>query len=187
MSVLLAAAGAVLLAALSTLYDFLWAYFSVQHRPEYGLVHGMTLLSMVGVVLGWRTRRMLAGAIGGAATGLVAAAAFYGVVGVLGFAGALVAAWMLLWLLFAALGAWLERRPVLGREAWARGVLAAVTSGVAFWLVSGMWTRHEAGGPDYPWNFVSWTFAFFPGFAALVVRRQAVQPSATNMDAERGM
>ena len=49
----------------------------------------------------------------------------------------------------------------------ARGVVAALLSGVAFYLVSGMWTSPPRGGPDYPRFFLNWTFAFFPGFLAL--------------------
>lgn len=31
---------ALLLAAVSTLCDFVWAHFELQHRPTYGLTHG---------------------------------------------------------------------------------------------------------------------------------------------------
>jgi hypothetical protein len=49
-------------------------------------------------------------------------------------------------------------------------VLAAVGSGLAFWAISGIWTRHEAGGPRYAYNFACWTLAFLPGFLALLLR-----------------
>ena len=164
-----AIAGALLLGALSTAYDFIWAMWIPRHRAIYGLVHGMTLLSAVGFVLGWQTRRRLKGVLGGAVAGLAAAAAFYALAPWLRMS-AMFPAWMLLWLLFAALDARLGDRPVLSRDSLVRGALAAGLSGAAFWTISGIWLAHEPGGPDYAWNFVCWTFAYFPGFAALLVR-----------------
>jgi len=48
-----------------------------------------------------------------------------------------------------------------------RGLAAAALSGIAFYLVSGIWTDRAPDGPNYLRNFVSWAFAFFPGFASL--------------------
>ncbi len=137
-----------MLAALSTLYDFIWAHFEVRHRVVNGLVHGMTLLSVAGLVFGWGARRPTAGIVGGAAAGLVAAASFYALFPLLGYLGGIIGAWMLLWLLFAALDAWLRRQPVRSREVVARGAIAALLSGVAFYLVSGMWTDPQQ--PELP-------------------------------------
>ncbi len=111
---LTALAGAVVLAVLSTFYDFVWAHFEVRHNAINGLVHGMTLLSVAGLVLGWPVRRLGAGLAGGAIPGLVAAASFYAFYPLLGYLWAIVAAWMLLWLLFGGLEAWL--RPRAGRD-----------------------------------------------------------------------
>ena len=164
---IIALAGAIVLGVLSTFYDFLWAHFEVRHKAINGLVHGMTLLSVAGLVLAWPARRLAAGLAGGAIAGLVAAASFYAFYPLLGYLWAIVAAWMLLWLLFGALEAWLRRAPVANGSVLARGLLAAVLSGAAFYLVSGMWTDHSAP-PNYLRNLASWTFAFFPGFAALL-------------------
>ena len=163
---LTALAGAVVLAVLSTFYDFVWAHFEVRHNAINGLVHGMTLLSVAGLVLGWPVRRLGAGLAGGAIAGLVAAASFYAFYPLLGYLWAIVAAWMLLWLLFGGLEAWLRHAPVGTGPVLVRSLIAAVLSGAAFYLVSGMWTDHSA--PNYFRNFASWTFAFFPGFAALL-------------------
>lgn len=160
--------GAIALGGLSTLYDFLWAHLEVHHQVVNGLVHGMTLLSMAGLVLSWPVRRLAAGLGGGAVVGLVAAASFYAFYPLLGYLYAIVAAWMFLWLLFAALEAWLRRAAVLDAGVLLRGVTAAVLSGAAFYLVSGMWTDHSAP-PNYLRNLASWTFAYFPGFAALLL------------------
>jgi hypothetical protein len=165
-----ALAGAIILGVLSTFYDFLWAHFAVRHKVINGLAHGMTLLSMAGLVLAWPARRAIAGLVGGAVVGLVAAASFYAFYPMLGYLYAIVAAWMFLWLLFAALEAWLRGKTVIDAAVLLRGLTAAVLSGAAFYLVSGMWTDHSAP-PNYLRNLASWTFAFFPGFAALLWRR----------------
>jgi hypothetical protein len=161
--------GALLLGGLSTAYDAVWAAWIPRHRAIYGLVHGMTLLSAVGLVLGWPARRPWIGLMGGALAGLAAAAAFYALAPWLGMS-AMFPAWMLLWLLFAALDAYLHRRSIVAAETLSRGVLAAVLSGAAFWSISGIWLGGHAGGPSYAWNFVRWVFAYLPGFAALVLR-----------------
>jgi hypothetical protein len=161
--------GAIVLGVLSTFYDFLWAHFEVRHKAVNGLVHGMTLLSVAGLVLAWPSRRLAAGLGGGAVAGLIAAASFYAFYPLLGYLWAIIAAWMLLWLLFGALEAWLRGAAILESAVLLRGVTAAVLSGAAFYLVSGMWTDHSTP-PNYLRNLASWTFAFFPGFAALLWR-----------------
>ena len=169
--------GAIVLGALSTLYDFIWAHFDVRHRAVYGLVHGMSLLSVAGLVLAWPVRRYVMGVVGGALAGLMAAASFYAFYTVFGYLGGILAAWGLLWLLFGMLESQL-RGVKPGGEALARGAAAAVLSGVAFYLVSGIWTDHS-GPPNYLRNFASWTFAFLPGFAALLWRRDAGTQAGT--------
>lgn len=187
----LALAGATVLGALSTFYDFLWAYFEVRHRMVNGLVHGMSLLSVAGLILAWPTRRFVAGVIGGAAAGLLGSLAFYGAYPLMGYLNALVAAWVVMWLAFATLESQL-RRVQPGRDAAARALAAAALSGIAFYLISGIWTEHGAA-PNYLRNFASWTFAFFPGFAALLWRRGislADPPSASRSasgDSGRGL
>jgi hypothetical protein len=163
---LIALAGAVVLGVLSTFYDFLWAHFEVRHKAINGVVHGMTLLSVAGLVLAWPMRRWQAGLLGGAVTGLFGAASFYAAYPLLGYLNALVAAWVVMWIAFSTLETQLRRERV-GTEAAIRGLAAAALSGVAFYLVSGMWTDHSAP-PNYLRNVASWTFAFFPGFAALL-------------------
>jgi len=69
----------------------------------------------------------------------------------------------------ALVDARLRGRAALSREVLARGLAAALGAGLAFWAVSGIWLHHDPGGPNYPYNFVCWTLAFLPGFAALLV------------------
>ncbi len=158
--------GAIVLGLLSTFYDFLWAYFEVRHQAVNGIVHGMSLLSVAGLVLAYPTRRWLPGLLGGALAGLVGAVSFYAAYPLLGYLYALVAAWMVMWIAFSALETRLRRQRV-AEETAIRGLVAAALSGAAFYLVSGMWTDHSAPA-NYLRNFASWTFAFFPGFAALL-------------------
>jgi hypothetical protein len=160
--------GALLLAALNTFGDFFWAAFITAHRTVYGLVHGTLLLMAVGLYLGVLRGRAALGALGGAVVGLLAALSFYALVRLLGMS-AMFVSWMALWIGFAFLDAKL-RGSVPPRETLARGVLAAIGSGLAFWAVSGIWTRHAPGGPNYAYHFACWTLAFLPGFLALLLR-----------------
>jgi len=81
--------------------------------------------------------------------------------------------WMALWAAFGFLiGRGLGGPPSRTGEALARGGLAAIGSGLAFYLISGIWSRPPPGGPDYAYHFLCWTVAFLPGFLALLVRRQ---------------
>jgi hypothetical protein len=79
----------------------------------------------------------------------------------------MVPAWMLLWMLFALLQLTLARGEGLG-VTLKRGVLAALLSGLAFYLISDIWI-HEAAHPSLLVHFAAWAFAFLPGFAALFV------------------
>ena len=110
---LTALAGAVVLAVLSTFYDFVWAHFEVRHKAINGLVHGMTLLSVAGLVLAWPRA-----AAGGWPGGWRHCGAWWRPprstrsTRCWAICGAIVAAWMLLWLLFGGLEAWLRHAPV---------------------------------------------------------------------------
>lgn len=178
--------GAVLLGGLSTVYDAVWAAWIPRHRMIYGLVHGATLLSVAGGVLGWHGGRIGWGLAGGAAAGLLAAGSFYvAAYAGFGYLGALIAAWVVLWQLFAVLNAQLTagiRHDA--RSAGVRGLSAAVLSGAAFWLISGIWTGHSPEGPNYAWNFACWTFAYFPGFAALLLGAPVRTPRAGDVARE---
>ena len=161
-------AGAVLLAAFSTLGDFVWARFIPRHRAAFGLAHGTLLLLAVGLYLGWLRRRPARGAAAGAVVGLLAAASFYALAPLLGYS-AMFASWAALWLGFALLDSRLRGGGVPASEIVARGLLAAVGSGLAFYAISGIWTR-PAPGPSYAYHFLCWTIAFLPGFGALLLR-----------------
>jgi len=163
--------GALWAAALSTLGDWVWARFIPRHRPVFGLAHGTLLFLGIGAFLGTVRGRPLRGAALGAAVGFGAAAGFYGLAPFVGYA-AMFLLWMALWAALALADArGLAAPPGPFGPALVRGGLAAVASGLAFYAVSGIWTAHRAGGPDYPYNFACWTIAFLPGFLALLLPR----------------
>lgn len=166
-----AALGSLWAAALSTFGDFVWARFIPSHRPGFGLLHGTALCLGMGLYLGALRRRPLRGGLVGAAIGLGAAAGFYGLAPFVGYS-AMFVLWMALWAAFGVLeGRGLGPPAIPLAEAVVRGLLAATASGVAFYLISGIWTRPPPGGPDYLHHFLCWTIAFLPGFVFLLVRK----------------
>jgi hypothetical protein len=168
--------GTLLIAALMTFGDFVWARFIPAHRVVLGLLHGLVLCLAIGFYLGIPRWRPFPAALWGAAIGLGAAVSFYGLVRLLGY-GAMFPAWMAFWIALAFLqGRGLGEPKAPMREILVRGLLAAVASGLAFYAISGIWTQPAPGGPDYPRHFLSWAFAFLPGFLALGLRRTAARP-----------
>ena len=162
---ILALAGALLLGGVSTLGDFVWAALRLRHRVGYGLAHGAVVCLCVGLVIGWRAGRPAIGAAAGPLVGVAAAGLFYILAPALGYS-AMFPAWMFLWVCFGLLQAKLDARNPYA-VSLLRGVAAAVLSGLAFYAISGIWTRPAPGGPNYVRHFLSWTLAFLPGFAAL--------------------
>ena len=179
-----ALAGAVLLGALSTMGDFVWANWRVRHLALYGVLHGMAIFLAIGLFLGGRTGAPLLGGVAGVVAGAAAAGSFYLLAPVMGYS-AMFASWVLVWIALGFISLWLTIRAtlrphgadsigvtagVLLRDGLGRGVIASLASGAAFYAVSGMWFPFNPAGWDYAVHFVSWTFAFLPGFAALLWR-----------------
>jgi hypothetical protein len=160
---------ALLLGGISTIGDFIWAELKLHNRVVLGLIHGGVLCLFIGAVVGARARQMFMGAAIGPFIGVFAAAGYYALAPALGW-GAMLPMWMFFWFCFALMGGVLRGGESV-RIAALRGVLAAVLSGVAFYAISGIWTHPSPGGPNYVRHFLSWTFAFFPGFAALFAGR----------------
>lgn len=156
---------AIVLGAASTAGDMLWAGLSLRHRVVYGLVHGAVICLVIGAFVGGRARRLGAGIAAGPVIGLLAATLFYVLAPALGYYG-MFPAWMFFWICFAVL-----QKQLRGERRWApalaRGLAAAIVSGLAFYVISGIWTRPPRSGPNYWYNLGAWTFAFFPGFASL--------------------
>ena len=164
----------VLLGAVMTVGDFAWAALRIPHRVAYGLTHGAVMCLCVGLAIGVRAKKPLPAVIAGPVIGVVAAGAFYALARALGWS-ALFPAWMLLWILFGVLQQKLEKKEQMG-TALMRGVTAALLSGAAFYLISGIWTRDSHDDPNLARHFAAWSVAFLPGFAVLFWRRAYGQP-----------
>jgi hypothetical protein len=167
-----AAASSLVLATVSTVGDYLWANFLPHHRPIYGLTHGVLLFLCVGLCLGAASRKPATGAIGGALIGLLGAGAFYVLQPLMGYS-AMFVLWFGIWIALGILNGRLSVARPATTEALIRGVLAAVGSGLAFYRISGIWFPFSPHGWDYAVHFLSWTIAYLPGFAALLLRGAA--------------
>jgi hypothetical protein len=162
---------AAVLGFASTLGDWIWARALTDGAIGPAIVHGVLIFALLAAVVGLAiesrgaVRRLLATLPG---VGLLLAAAFYPLAYAIGYLGALLVTWLGMWLALAMLTEWAGGGSLMRRSALPRGALAAVGSGLAFWAVSGLWTdpTFEA---SYAVRFALWTFAFFPGFAALLV------------------
>lgn len=177
--VLWAAAAAGALGAFSTLADWVWAHYLRDGALLPALVHGVLIFALLALVLGRAaaprdaTFRLLWTL---PLAGLALAGAFYPIARLVGYLGALLVTWVAMWLSLATLQGWAQRSGEGLSGAVARGLLAAVGSGLAFWAVSGMWTDPAFTG-GYPTRLAYWTFAFLPGFVALLLRRIPRPPS----------
>jgi hypothetical protein len=152
-------------AAVATLGDWIWAAFLSQHLMAAGLMHGALLCLAMGAMIGRPVARAGAGALAGIGIGIAAAALFYALAPLIGM-GAMFPAWFALWVMLALLYHWLANA-TSASLAITRGIIAGVGSGLAFYLVSGMWTRWDPHTINYADHFARWAFAFAPGFAAI--------------------
>ena|SRR5688500_16538857 len=164
----------VAIAALSTFGDFVWATWIPRHTMTLGISHGAILFTAVGLALGAQAGNPLRGAVGGAAIGAAAALAYYVMAPLVGFA-AMFLAWFGIWIALAALMSRLRRAPGTWRAVATRGLAAAVGSGLAFYLISGIWRPFDPVGWDYAVHFAAWTVAFLPGFAALSTQTSSLR------------
>ena len=164
-------AGALSIAAVSTLGDFLWVALELRNTPLNGVLHGALLFLCLGLYLGGLARRYLAGAVAGLLIGGVAAGGYYILRPVAGRA-VMFFLYFGTWIALGMLNQRLSDRERNSRSALARGVLGAVGSGVAFYLVSGIWSPFDPQGWDYLVHFGAWTVAYLPGFAALLAQRR---------------
>lgn len=167
------------LGALSTLGDWVWVRFIPDGAVVPGVVHGMVIFVALALVLGWAagsrraTWRLLAAL---PLAGLLIAALFYPLAYAIGYLQALIVTWALMWLTLAVSQRWASQsREALSRS-MARGLVAALGSGLAFWAISGMWTNSGLAAGNYPLRLSLWTLAFVPGFLALIVVRRPSDP-----------
>ena len=161
---------AAILGAVSTLGDWIWQRYIPDGAVVPGLAHGVLFFLVMAAVLARVSNPAVAmGRLMATLppAGLLIAASFYPLAGFAGYLGALLITWVLMWLSLALLHRWARRGQEPLSVPLIRGGLAALGSGLAFWTVSGLWTEPplETG---YLVRFLFWTFAFLPGFLALL-------------------
>jgi hypothetical protein len=167
-SVARAIAGALLIGVLNTFGDFVWARLALDHRAVFGVLHGLTLCMGIGLYLGTIRDQPLRGALAGAGIGVAAALGYYLLARAMGYA-AMFVMWMAFWVGFGLLNARGLGEPTAPiASGLARGASAALGSGAAFYAVSGIWQRAPGGAGDYAYRLLCWSFAFLPGFLALL-------------------
>ena len=165
--------GIVAVAAAATLGDFIWYTVGVRHTMVAGLVHGALLLTAVGGAIGAASDRLAKGFPIGTLAGLGGALSYYVLIVVMDsrtYGTAILGAWVIMWLLLAALdGRWLRAPNRRGwKEVATRGVVAAVAAGIAFALVrNDLWGRPPVDGRNYLLQFAMWALAWAPGLLAL--------------------
>jgi hypothetical protein len=160
--------------AVATFGDWIWATFLSQHLMAAGLIHGALLCLAMGAVIGLPHGKAVTGALAGIAIGFAAAGLFYVLAPLMRYS-AMFPSWFALWVLLGVLA----HKVAPGtppRLAVARGIIAGIASGMAFYLVSGMWTRWNPQSIDYLDHAARWTAAFAPGFFVLQGGRHAAAP-----------
>jgi len=164
--------GTLVLAAVSTFGDWLWTHYIPDGAVVPGVIHGAIVFLVIAGVLAWSagTRRALKILLPSLpAAGIVIAAIFYPLASQVDYLAALIITWMMMWLATATIQRWAGGNSETLSRAMLRGLLAAIASGLAFWAISGIWTKPAPDGPNYLWHFASWAFAFLPGFLALLL------------------
>lgn len=161
--------GSLLLAALSTAADYVWFLDIPGHQVLSGSIHGASLFTVLGAYLGWRKGKLVAGAVGGLLSGVIAALSFYALAPIGGYSMMLVS-WLLLWILLAALQTYLD-----GRLDWAkalgRGVATAIAAALGFIVV--LYQLYRGWPPEtfsFFTHFVAWAMAYLPGLYVLLKR-----------------
>ncbi len=185
-------AGILGVALIATLADYTWYTLQVRHSIVTGIIHGAVLLTAVGAVLGLDAGRVAKGLPIGTLAGVGGALIYYLLVALVDrrtYGTAIPASWVAMWLLVAWLdGRWLRaprRRP--WGEVALRGLLAAVLSGVAFYLVMNtLWGRPPATGRNYVVQFAAWAAAWAPGLLALTIGGSRFAPEGRGVPAEAG-
>jgi rhodanese-related sulfurtransferase len=184
--------GLLLVAAVATAGDYIWYTFGVRHSMTTGLIHGAILLTVVGGVLGAASGHAVKGLPIGMLAGLAGAACYYAIIAATRgrtYGAAIPASWMILWLMLAALdGRWLRApHPRSWSSIAARGAIAAIAGGIAFYLVmTTLWGRPPAGGRNYFVQLLAWAFAWAPGLLALTMGDRGSGAPASTQRSDSG-
>src|SRR5262245_47241455 len=162
---------ALVVAAVSTIGDYLWANVFPHGRSAYWFAHAIVLFFTVGVCLGWPSRQAFVGAVGAVLIGCAATLSFGFLRLLIGY-DAIVVLFAALWIALGVLTVRVLQQRRDTREVVVRSTLAAIGAGVGFYVISGIWFPFHPHGWDYAVHFVKWTVAYFPAFAALLVGRR---------------
>jgi hypothetical protein len=161
-------AGILAVALVATFGDFIWYHFGVRHRAVVGILHGAVLLMAVGGAFGVVAGRFVRGLPLGMTAGVGGALAYYAMTPLIG-RSAMIASWVVVWLLLALLAGRILNRWSIAEIA-GRGLVAAIGSGIAFYLVVGLlWGRPHGAERNYLIQFAAWAFAWAPGMLALTL------------------
>jgi hypothetical protein len=161
--------GSLLLAALSTVADYIWFLDIPRHQVMSGSIHGAALFAALGAYLGWRKGKIGAGLIGGLLSGVLAALSFYALAPLGGYNMMLVS-WLLLWIMLAALQTHLDGRFDLAK-AVGRGFITSIAAGLGFAVV--LFQLYRSWPPEsfsVFRHFVAWSMAYLPGLYVLLKR-----------------
>ena len=161
--------GSVLLATLSTAADYVWFLNIPGHQVTSGSIHGATLFTALGLYLGWRKGKTLAGGLGGLLSGTVAALSFY-VLAPLGGYNMMLVSWLILWIMLAGLQTYLDGRFDLAK-AVGRGIVTSIAAALGFGVV--LFQLYGSWPPEtFPVfkHFVAWAMAYLPGLYVLLKR-----------------
>lgn len=161
--------GSLLLATLSTVADYVWFVNIPGHQVSSGLIHGATLFATLGAYLGFRKGQIVAGAIGGLISGMVAAGSFY-VLAPFGGYNVMLVSWLILWILLAALQTHLDGRLDMAK-AIGRGVITSIVAALGFGVV--LFQLYRRWPPEtfsVFKHFVAWSMAYLPGLYVLLKR-----------------
>lgn len=161
--------GSLLLAALSTVADYVWFLNIPGHQVSSGLIHGATLFAALGAYLGFRKGQIVAGTFGGLISGMAAAGSFY-VLAPFGGYNVMLVSWLLLWIMLAALQTHLDGRLDLAK-ALGRGIVTSIVAAIGFGVV--LFQLYRGWPPEtFPVfkHFVAWSMAYLPGLYVLLKR-----------------
>jgi len=164
-----AVVASLLLAALSTIADYVWFLNIPAHQVASGMVHGAVLFAALGLYLGWRKGQAAVGLVGGLLSGTIAALSFYVLERFGGYSMMLVS-WLLLWILLAALQTYLDGRLQVGK-ALVRGLVTAAVAAIGFGVV--LFRLYRGWPPEtFPvfTHLAAWTVAYWPGLSVLLRR-----------------
>ena len=167
-----AVVGAIVLAVLSTVADYVWFLGIPGHQVSSGLIHGGVLFATLGAYLGWRKGKAGAGVVGGLLSGIVAAGSYYALAPIGGYSMMLVS-WLLLWIMLAALQTYADGQLDVLR-AFTHGTVTAIVAALGFAVVLFQLYRHwpPASFPAVK-HFVAWTMAYLPGLYVLLQPRKS--------------